>query len=161
MNTGAMSSLMVRFVEEVLNGHSIEAMREIVSPSFVDHDPIDVHAGTGRRRVGMDYLEDLVRFLGLPVVDVRFKLEDLLEDGDRIAYRLFGEGVVRVDTGSLASGSGDAADGRSSGSRVVRVGGLPEGALLGEALHTEYSGVGIFRVEFGLLHERWGAVRVR
>jgi SnoaL-like domain len=161
MNVGATSSLLVRFVEEVLNGHSIEALPEIVSPNFVDHDPIEVHGPTGQRRMGLAYLEDLVRFLDLPVVDVRFELEDLLEDGDRIAYRLFGEGVIRVDVGSLARGGAVTVGARPPESQVARLGELREGLLLGEMLHTEYSGVGIFRVESGRLRERWGAVHVR
>jgi hypothetical protein len=81
------TSLVQRYVNEVLNNQEVGLLDDLFSPAYCDHDPI-----LGGRRGGIGELRVLVRFLALPKTDLHFTLEDLFGESSKCGYRLFGEG---------------------------------------------------------------------
>jgi hypothetical protein len=152
--TVSVSRLIERYVDEVLNGGSVETIEVLFNPTYVDHNPL-----SGRGAEGVDELRLLVSFLALPATDIRFTLEDVFEVEGRGAYRLFGEGLGSVGEFSKlvahrpapSVGSPFGALRRGPARMVEPMNPLPSGNL-----HYDYSCTGIFVERSGRFAERWG-----
>jgi len=144
--------LIERFVDEVLNGTSVEALDALFHPSYLDHEPL-----SGRSSGGVDDLRLLVSFLALATTDIRFTLEDVFESEQRAAYRIFGEGPGSVDEFSKLVAHRQMPDARFDALRRSPTQmGLPLRSLPTGILHYSYSSTGIFIERGGKFQERWG-----
>lgn len=149
-----------RFVTDVLNGHRQDVVDRLFQAGYRDHDPLLVpgfledpgFAG------GIGGVRALAGLLSAPGVDMAFTPEVVFGDDERIAYRLFGEGVV-----PLAAVAGSPALPPIGGS-ALRDGttGLqrPLGRPDVEVVHVLYSCTGIFQLSGGRFRDRWGHVQL-
>lgn len=126
-------SLVRMYVEEVLNTRFVELLPRIFSPDFVDHNPV------ADGQSGIEGIYRYVRLLSEPGFDLKFTLEDLVVDRDRVAYRLFGEGPVDPTRNLTTQG--------------------PPAASNEQRQHILYESIGIYRVVLGKLKEHWGLRR--
>jgi steroid delta-isomerase-like uncharacterized protein len=113
---------LVRHVfEDVIPSGDAAAMRALGAPDFLDHDPLP------GQPTGADGAEYVVTTMHTAHPDLRFAIDDLIAEGDRVTIRwtLFG-----TNTGPLA--------GRPPTGQPVEV-----------------SAIAIFRIADGLLRERW------
>lgn len=163
-----------RYVDEVLNRHSSEALHALFAANFKDNHPLRI-PGVLEPPPGpssIDHVEKQVEILGSPGTDIAFTLEDWFEGGDnRTAYRLFGEGTVPLVGGDL-TGPEEARDLNQEpiprvkklaipGSRLQFTGVMPgDPRMVGDRLHVRYRTVGIFRTAQGQFIERWGEILV-
>ncbi|WP_214414083.1 ester cyclase [Sphaerisporangium fuscum] len=67
-----------RFYDEVLNAGDLAVADEIVAPGF---------APRGGRVTGPEALKETARYLRSAVPDLRFDIEDMITEGDRVATR--------------------------------------------------------------------------
>ena len=150
----AVSSLIIRFVDQVLNGPSPEAIDELFHPGFKDHDPLS-GIGVG----GVAELRVLVAFLALPTTDIRFTLETVFEVDQQGAYRLFGEGSGQMEEFSKLVAVRPATPLEGSPFTSLRRGPAEMNPPLRPppgVFHYEYSGTGIFAARDGRFTDRWG-----
>jgi len=111
-----------RFYDEVVNGGRLELIDELLAPDFVDHQPFP---GVTPDRAGVREFFETV----LPAFpDLRFDVEDLVAEGDKLAARV----VVRATH------------------RGEFLGIPPTGKEVSVSL------VDLIRFEDGLAVERWG-----
>lgn len=127
--------LITRYVDDVLNQRDADAVREIFSPAFVDHDP-QLPGLVGIRGVAR-----FVEILRAPGFDVWFTLEDLVGEEDRVGYRLFAEGIVILPHESLRAL-------RRSPNRQAGT------------VHMVTRSSGMYRIEDGKVREHWGLRRI-
>ena len=73
---------------EAFNGN-LDALDRVVSPDWVSHEP---NPGQGEGRQG---LKDFIGLVHKSVPDVKATVEDMIEEGDRIAVRLTIAGTHR------------------------------------------------------------------
>ena len=84
--SGRNAATVRRFIKDVVNGGSMHLLTEMVAPDFVGHAPHGDHYGPeGVRIVVAEYR---VAFPDLSVT-----VEDLLAQGDRVAYRFLLRGT--------------------------------------------------------------------
>jgi len=121
MSLTANKALVRHVFEDVIPAGDAAAMRALVAPDFLDHDPLP------GQPTGADGAEYVVTTMHTAHPDLRFAIDDLIAEGDRVTIRwtLFG-----TNTGPLA--------GRPPTGRPVEV-----------------SAIAIFRIADGLLRERW------
>lgn len=81
MTTEANKALVRRFFEEIFPSGDSQALREVVSADILDHDPLP---GQPPGVAGIDYV---VATLRTAQPDLRFTVDDLVGDGDRVAVR--------------------------------------------------------------------------
>ncbi|WP_020574678.1 ester cyclase [Actinopolymorpha alba] len=74
-------SVVRRFYDEVLNHDKPEVADEIVAPDFV------VHGGLPNQATGPEALKATGRMLRSGFADLRFTIDDLVAEGDRVAVR--------------------------------------------------------------------------
>jgi hypothetical protein len=164
-------ALLDRFVQEVLNAKSADALSGLFAPTFRDNHPLRI-AGVMEPPGKTGSIADLravVNLLASPVLDMGFVLEDAFEVGGRVAYRLFGSGTVElaptapVHEPSLASGGpggrypmGARKFGLADTRLSIRTSGWSEGKILNDRVVVMYSCVGMFRVLGSQFVERWG-----
>lgn len=136
--------LVEELVEQALNAHDLDAVGRLMVKRYRDHSPLYLDPFLKPEPGGhFVEVEQIVKFLSRDEIDIRFTLEDIFTVNDRVAYRIFGEGIIGLDSLGVEFIGPPSA--------------LPAGALLGTELHVSYQCVGIFRVEGGQLAERWGA----
>ena len=88
-----------QWFSEVMNQGNEEAIDEICSPDFVDHDPLP---GTGADLAG---LHDFVKQVRAAFPDLEASPDDILVEGDRVAVRSTFRGTHQGDfMGIPASG---------------------------------------------------------
>jgi steroid delta-isomerase-like uncharacterized protein len=121
MTLTANKALVRHVFEDVIPAGDATAMRALVAPDFLDHDPLPGQPD------GADGAEYVVTTMHTAHPDLRFAIDDLIAEGDRVTIRwtLFG-----TNTGALA--------GRPPTGQPVEV-----------------SAIAIFRIADGLLKERW------
>lgn len=137
--------LVEAFVDKGLNGGQPDMVDELFSTSFRDHDPLQLPSAPPS--AGMSTIRDvraIIEFLARPEVDIVFHLEDVFGTGDRVGYRLFGQGTIELPEGSPLVGG--------------PLGRVDANPVLGNRLHVEYRSTGVFRLAAGRLVERWGPV---
>jgi steroid delta-isomerase-like uncharacterized protein len=121
MTHEANKALIRRIFEEVIPAGDPIAMRDLVAADFLDHDPLPGQPAGGK---GAEYV---VSTMHTAHPDLRFTIEDLIAEGDRVTIRWTLHGT---NTGPML--------GRPpSGQRV------------------ELSAIVIFRIADGRLAERW------
>src|ERR1700674_1701142 len=154
--------LLEYWVSEGLNGHNADAIAKCFSAIFIEHNPFRVpnYFNTPEvSRRGTTHLLSVVKFLSLPVVDVKFSIEDAFESDGRVGYRLFAEGSVRVlpsNTDLTRSGKGLVHGKVISGSTYD---GLRQNweTLLGDRRHMAIEAIGIYRIVNNKFVEHWEA----
>jgi steroid delta-isomerase-like uncharacterized protein len=109
--------------EQVIPAGDAVAMRELVTPDFLDHDPLP------GQPAGADGAEYVVANMHGAHPDLRFAIDDLVAEGDRVTVRWTMRGT---STGPL-------------------FGQPPSGQPV------EFSAIVIFRIADGRLAERWAA----
>ena len=143
------TQLVTGFVDLILNDGELGRLPQLVAPHFRDHHPVHIPRIYEVARRDNGTVQDIINLVGLlqsESVDFFFHVEDVFQAGDRIAYRLFGEGTVLLPESAVPDGVRPGADGPgSSGGRVI-----------GNRLHLSYTGVGIFRIAGDRLTDRWG-----
>jgi predicted ester cyclase len=117
----ANKALVRRVFEEVITSGDAATMRTLVMPDFLDHDPLP------GQPPGADGAEYVVRTMHGAHPDLRFTVDDLIAEGDRVTIRWT---LHATNTGPL-------------------FGREPTG------LPVEYAAIVIFRIADGLIAERW------
>ena len=151
---------------DLLNHQRIVDIPRLFGSTFVDHDPlvipgfIEPQLGVG---AGLANLEMMLQFLATPDVDFQFTLEDSIVSAnqDRIAYRLFGQGIIRIPDAAEQSAdpisqSGTIRPAQNEANRGTDGVVIPADKLLGTMLSVEYCCTGFFRIEDRRISERWG-----
>ena len=83
-------ALVRRWIEEIFNQGSMATVDEIVAAKYVHHDPLmpDIH--------GREALKQLVATLRAAFPDLRYTVDDLIEEGDKVVMRWTFRGTHRV-----------------------------------------------------------------
>ncbi len=121
MTPDADKALVRRVFEEVIPAGDPAGMRDLVAPDFLDHDPLPGQPAGGE---GAEYV---VSTMHTAHPDLRFAIDDLVAEGDRVVIRWTMRGT---NTGPML--------GRPPSGRPV-----------------ELAAIVIFRVADGRLAERW------
>ena len=121
MTLDANKALVRRVFEEVIPGGDPTAMRDLVAPDFLDHDPLP---GQPAGAAGAEYV---VSTMHGAHPDLRFTIDDLVAEADRVTIRRTLRGT---NTGPM-------------------FGRPPSG------LSVELRAIVIFRIADGRLAERW------
>lgn len=123
MSTDTDKQLARRIYDEVLNKRNLAALDEMVKSDYIEHDPLP---GQG---TGLQGIKDRFRML-LDALGVRFKLEDVVAEGDRVVVRWI-----------------------NTGRHVGEFLGIPPSGR-----SFSIPGIDIYRVEDGKLAEHWHVV---
>jgi steroid delta-isomerase-like uncharacterized protein len=81
MTLDANKALIRRVFEDVIPAGDAAAMRDLVAPDFMDHDPLP---GQPAGAAGAEYV---VSTMHGAHPDLRFSIDDLIADGDRVVIR--------------------------------------------------------------------------
>lgn len=114
-------ALVRRYVEEVLNRKNLAPVDELFAPTFVDHDSSMPEA---RGPAGIKRLAAMVH-ASFP--DVRFTIEDMIAEGDKVVYRYSVHGTHQKDFMGISA----------TGKQI------------------SFTGMHIYRVASGKLQEEW------
>ena len=79
MSTEANKALVKRFVDDVFAGGELAAVDALVTPDFVSH---------GLPGTGPDVMKGAIQRTGAGLSNVRFEINDVIAEGDRVAVRL-------------------------------------------------------------------------
>jgi predicted ester cyclase len=121
MTDDANKALIRRIFEKVIPAGDAAAMRELVAPGWIDHDPLP------GQPAGLDGAEYVVSTMHGAHPDLRFSVDDLIAEGDRVTIRWTLRGTR---TGPL-------------------LGSPPTGEPV------ELAAIVIFRISAGKIVERW------
>ncbi|MGA9751536.1 MAG: ester cyclase [Acidobacteriota bacterium] len=78
-----------RLFDEVLNGGRLDSLGELLALEYVDHNPVKgLPAGVGGMRLKL-------RLLRQAFPDLRFTLDEVVEEGETVAARYHWEGTHR------------------------------------------------------------------
>lgn len=80
--TDANKALVRRYVEEILTGGKLELLDELVSPEFVDRTP-----GAPPQTRGPEVIRESQKRARDLFQDIRYTLDDLIAEGDRVVAR--------------------------------------------------------------------------
>jgi steroid delta-isomerase-like uncharacterized protein len=72
--------LVRRYIEEVWNGHNLDAIDELVSPEYFNHAASTAEYQRGGAKLAVEWLLSVFP-------DHRFEIEDAAADGDTVAVR--------------------------------------------------------------------------
>lgn len=162
--------LVEKFVELILNQHEFEALDDVLDQRYRDYDPIEIPGYPVRPVQDREYIRALCSFLSSPWLDLHFTIEDVFGEPGRIAYQLFGEGMIEVAVapgpgGDLKKTFDDESSRMSTRVRPLLSTSAAQheylsstGKLMNGQLHVEYRSVGIFRTSNRRLLERRGRV---
>lgn len=111
-----------QFYTDVINKGNEDVMKEIVSDNFIDHYASPNHPK------GINGFKEFLNMIATAFPDIQVKVEDMIQEGDKMAVRLTIEGT---HTGTLM--------GRipASGRKAV------------------WTGIDILKIENGKITERW------
>ena len=88
-----------RFFEEVFNRHNLNAIDEVVAPTFVDHNAMPGQAP------GAQGTKDMFAIYLRAFPDLRVSVEDIIGEGDVVAARFSGTGTHKGELfGTPATG---------------------------------------------------------
>lgn len=82
---------LVRRFHDILNRGGLDRYGEILPPAYVDRNPLPGQAS------GIKGLIEALAGFRAAFPDIRFTIEDILAEGDRVAVRTTGEGTHRGD----------------------------------------------------------------
>lgn len=74
--------------EEVIQRGALERIAEFFSPDYVPHDP-----SNPARRGGVDGAREFIGMLHAGLSDIRYTVEDLIAESDRVVYRWVLQGI--------------------------------------------------------------------
>jgi predicted ester cyclase len=117
--------LVRRFTDEVYNQRKKPSIDVYVHPDFVDHSP-----GTGPDARGIEYVKVQWDRNYAAFPDLRFKLDDVLAEGDKVVARWTSDGNFSGTLGDVA----------------------------GKGQKVSIQGVSIFRIQDGKIIESWDFV---
>ena len=144
-------SLFRDFVDYGLNHATPDAVERLVAPDYRDHSLYyPMPANRALRTPNRGDLLAFVNYLAGPDVHLQFTLEDVLGEGDKVAYRLLAEGTIELRSGQPASSES-----------------VPRPTYLGKSsdetsnVSLTYAGAGMASFSDGLLIENWGINAVR
>ena len=80
-----------RYIEEIFNKKNLAAIDEILSPDYIDHDPMP---GTTPNRDGLKQLQEMT-IAAFP--DYHSNIEDMVAEGDKVVQRFIGHGTHKGD----------------------------------------------------------------
>ena len=127
MTTEESKALFRRLVEEVVNGGDLDRADEFVCAGFFDHNP------PPGQTPDVGGFKGAFASIRAAFPDFRATVEDLVGEGDRLAYRLTFRGTHRGE-----------------------LGGIPQ---TGKA--ASWSAIGVVRVADGKIAERWQQIDTR
>jgi steroid delta-isomerase-like uncharacterized protein len=81
MSTASNKAIVERFYEEVFNRRNIDAIDELVSPEFVNHDPTPVASRDP------ESMKQFIKALTEAFPDHHHHIEDLIAEGDKVVMR--------------------------------------------------------------------------
>lgn len=84
----AAKGLARRYVEAVLNGGELDLIDELVADDHVNHSPLGHHCG-------LESIRRDVRVYRTAFPDLRFAIEELIAEGDRVVRRFSATGTHR------------------------------------------------------------------
>ena len=93
--TEAGKALVRRYVDEVLSGGKLELLDELVSPEFVDRTP-----GAPPQTRGPEVVRESQKRAHDLFQDVRYTLDDLIAEGDRVVARYTVRAIRKTAEGS-------------------------------------------------------------
>lgn len=120
----ANKALVRRYLQEVLSDGKLERIDEMISPDFVDSTPI---SGSSKR--GPAVIRESQGRVRSLFQSVRYRLDDLVAEGDRVVARYTVQAVRRASENA------------------------PESAR--DARDVEVMGISIFRIAGGRIQEAW------
>ncbi len=82
METQAPRHIARRFYEVALNSGDLALLDQILAPDFVDH------GASGNDVVGIDAFKSFLRMLTGAFPDIQIRIEDMVEEGNKVAVRL-------------------------------------------------------------------------
>lgn len=124
MQPGPLGALVLAYLDRAVHRHDLSAVDELVSPAFVGHGfPADRAA-----------LTEFYAWQARTAPDWRIDVEDLVEEGDRVAVRA-----------------------HAYGTRTESAPGVP----LSEPAYRDLEWIAVYRFAEGLIAEIWVAVRDR
>ena len=91
MDEQGIKDLAYRFYEEVISGHSVDAIDKLVSEDFVEHEP-GFDAGPGREGLKEGFRQLLAAF-----PDLEAECHDVMVDGDKLCARATFRGTHQGD----------------------------------------------------------------
>jgi len=168
-STMASESLVFRYVADILEVGDQSAIKEVLAPNFVDHDPIAIPGVLADSyETSLDRQIAIALLVQSRSLSITIHLEKVICEQDFLAYRIYGGGEVvlwqaddsRV-VGSNSPGSTTMWNvplGRENLRVVPRL--MPDSKVVDGKLLFSIACVGMFRVHNGLLVERWGSVRL-
>jgi steroid delta-isomerase-like uncharacterized protein len=74
--------VVIRFVEEVMNGGDLDAADELVAPDHENHDPTAPEV-----RGGSEGIKELIGMYRSAFPDIRFTTGEMICEGDTVAHR--------------------------------------------------------------------------
>lgn len=74
--------LIQRFVDEVMNGGNLNVVDSLFSPDYIPHDPSNPD-----RQGGIEGAKQFIRMLHMGLTDGQYMVQDMIAEGDRVAYR--------------------------------------------------------------------------
>jgi steroid delta-isomerase-like uncharacterized protein len=86
-----------RLIEEIWNNRKLEAVDELLAPTFTNHDPNTPDLGTGP-----EAYKKLVNLYIAAFPDLRFSIEELISDEDTVVMRWRSSGTHNGDLGGIA-----------------------------------------------------------
>src|SRR5690349_23162152 len=86
------------YVDQVWNRGKLEVVEELVAPGCITHDP----AAPGGQFTGPEGLKQLVAMYRTAFPDTQFELQDLIEEGDKVAARIAASGTHKGELMGIA-----------------------------------------------------------
>ncbi len=86
-----------RVIEEIWNGRRLEVVDELLAPTFSNHDPNTPDLGTGP-----EAYKKLVNLYTTAFPDLRFSIEEIISDQDKVVMRWQSSGTHKGDLGGIA-----------------------------------------------------------
>jgi len=90
-------ALVQRFIEETFNRGNMVLADEVYAPSFVSHEP------TGPKKRDPGYVKQFVGMYRAAFPDIHTAVEDLISEGDKVAYRWAARGTHEGELMGIAS----------------------------------------------------------
>ena len=123
MSTEDNKATVRRFIEEVFNKKNLAAIDELIAPNHIDHA-----AGAAGSPAGPEGSRQLIGMMLTAFPDLHYTVEDMIAEGDKVAFRMTMRGTQLGAFGSIP----------------------PTGK------HVEVLTIDIVRFENGKIAEEWG-----
>jgi predicted ester cyclase len=92
MSAEANKASIQRTIKEFFNQENLAAAAELIAADYIEHDPAPPAWPTGRAG-----LTHAVRLFHTAFPDIRWSIEDLIAEGDKVAVRLTAQGSHQGD----------------------------------------------------------------